>query len=227
MSDAPTGIRFTDFWSLRYAAGGSPLTQSLSQRIGAVCAWTAYRTGLSPSAVTLAGATLFALTAAAFAALQPHPAATLLIVAGWQLAYGLDCADGQLARATGQASDYGAWLDVACDYLRNAAIALAVAYRLQYEAFDSSLAFLCAFVLLTGTIVKLHTVTTLRQVSDNPTGQAGPLRWLLRVALDTATYLMILGLLHGHPAAIAGYALAMGTAYGGLACWQAGRRLSR
>ena len=39
----------------------------------------------------------------------------LLALVLWQLAYSLDCADGQLARVTGRASPAGARVDVLCD----------------------------------------------------------------------------------------------------------------
>jgi phosphatidylglycerophosphate synthase len=45
-----------------------------------------------------------------------------LAVVFWPLAYILDCADGQLARATGKKSEYGARVDVLADYLAQVAV---------------------------------------------------------------------------------------------------------
>jgi phosphatidylglycerophosphate synthase len=45
----------------------------------------------------------------------------------WHLAYSLDCADGQLARVTGQASPAGARLDILCDVALQIALVAAVA----------------------------------------------------------------------------------------------------
>ena len=64
----------------------------------------------------------------------PAWAVGLLALVGWQLAYALDCADGQLARVTGQGSPAGARVDVLCDVAAQIALvtalsAVAVAQR--------------------------------------------------------------------------------------------------
>ena len=51
----------------------------------------------------------------------------LLALVGWQLAYALDCADGQLARVTGQTSPAGARVDVLCDVAAQIALVTALA----------------------------------------------------------------------------------------------------
>jgi phosphatidylglycerophosphate synthase len=58
----------------------------------------------------------------------------LIALLAWQLAYAFDCADGQLARVTGQASLAGGRLDILCDIavqigLVAALSAVAVAHR--------------------------------------------------------------------------------------------------
>ena len=50
----------------------------------------------------------------------------LLALVGWQVAYAFDCADGQLARVTGQASAAGARLDILCDVAAQIALVTAV-----------------------------------------------------------------------------------------------------
>jgi len=60
----------------------------------------------------------------------------LIALLAWQLAYALDCADGQLARVTGRASPAGGRLDVLCDVAAQIGLvtslsAVAVAYRPQ------------------------------------------------------------------------------------------------
>ena len=65
---------------------------------------------------------------------MPAWAVGLLALVGWQVAYALDCADGQLARVTGRTSAAGARLDVLCDVAAQIALvtalaAVAVAHR--------------------------------------------------------------------------------------------------
>jgi phosphatidylglycerophosphate synthase len=49
-----------------------------------------------------------------------------LALACWQLGYVLDCADGQLARATGKKSDFGARVDVLVDFAVKISIVVAI-----------------------------------------------------------------------------------------------------
>jgi phosphatidylglycerophosphate synthase len=70
--------------------------------------------GLSTSAVVIAAYPTSRVVAAAAA------------LVGWQLAYTLDCADGQLARSTNQASSVGALLDIACDYVVQVGVVVAL-----------------------------------------------------------------------------------------------------
>ncbi len=90
--------------------GGGLFTETVNQRAGSYLAYAASRLGWSPTALTLGNLTVaFAAGAAAVAGIP------LLALVLWQLAYSLDCADGQLARVTGRASAAGARVDVLCD----------------------------------------------------------------------------------------------------------------
>ncbi|WP_020524298.1 CDP-alcohol phosphatidyltransferase family protein [Catelliglobosispora koreensis] len=90
--------------------GGGLFTETVNQRAGSYLAYAASRLGLSPTALTL-GNLAVAFVAAA-AAVTGIPLLALVL---WQLAYSLDCADGQLARVTGRTSPAGARVDVLCD----------------------------------------------------------------------------------------------------------------
>jgi phosphatidylglycerophosphate synthase len=50
----------------------------------------------------------------------------LVVVVGWQVAFALDCTDGQLARARGVSSAFGAWLDQLADFLAHLAVYVAL-----------------------------------------------------------------------------------------------------
>ena len=93
--------------------GGGLLTEALNQRAGSWLALGADRSGLAPSTVTVLGL-LVGVGGSALIVLIGQSAAWLGLVA-WHLAYSLDCADGQLARATGRTSPAGGRLDVLCD----------------------------------------------------------------------------------------------------------------
>lgn len=106
---------WADFYSLMHAGGGQWMTQ-VYHYAGAVMAFMASRVGLTPNQLTLTSGLLVlvamvALLVLGFGSLVGALSVFFLMV----VSYALDCADGQLARATGQCSKYGAWLDHVVD----------------------------------------------------------------------------------------------------------------
>jgi phosphatidylglycerophosphate synthase len=114
--------------------GGGLFTETVNQRIAAYLCVAAERWGLPPSALTLTNLVLglvgsglvVALAPAMAGGVVPPPAVGGAALLLWQVAYCLDCADGQLARVTGQASPAGARLDVLCDVALQISLVAAV-----------------------------------------------------------------------------------------------------
>ncbi|GAA5189294.1 hypothetical protein GCM10023322_41870 [Rugosimonospora acidiphila] len=110
-------------------------TESVNQYLGSFLAVAASRLGLPPTALTLMNLVLGVATSVAVGALAddlhrgrvPAVAIGLAALVVWQLAYSLDCADGQLARVTGQSSPAGARVDVLCDVALQISLVAAVA----------------------------------------------------------------------------------------------------
>ncbi|GAA1366178.1 CDP-alcohol phosphatidyltransferase family protein [Catellatospora chokoriensis] len=111
--------RVADFYAVN--RGGGLFSEAFSQRLGAVFALVAARTGLKPTHLTLLNLVLgIAVSVVLVLRAQDGTAAItplygLLALLGWQVAYSLDCADGQLARVTSQRSAAGARIDILCD----------------------------------------------------------------------------------------------------------------
>ncbi|MGH8506143.1 MAG: CDP-alcohol phosphatidyltransferase family protein [Stenotrophobium sp.] len=208
-------VTWRDLLSRRFdTRDQAPMTTWVSQRLGSVAAALAFRVGLSPNAVTLCG--LVSMLAAALVyALGGSAGAWVLAAVLWQLGFALDCADGQLARATGRGSAYGAWLDVACDHVRQSAIALAVLYVLLTAGLPIGLAYGAVFAMLSGMTVYLHTASFMKAEAP-PAIRVGSwrtlVRQLLRALLDTPFFLLLLCALRPQPSLLALFALA----YGGL-----------
>jgi phosphatidylglycerophosphate synthase len=122
-----------DFLARRKSSG--LFTDEVNQRIGAHLCVAAERLGLPPTALTLANFVLGLAGSALVIVFAPAMAdgAVPAVVVGlaalvlWQLAYSLDCADGQLARVTGQASPAGARLDILCDVALQISLVASVA----------------------------------------------------------------------------------------------------
>lgn len=114
--------------------GGGLLSEAVDQPIGARIALAAHRTGLPPTALTLVNLVLGLATSIAVitlaAPMRDHRVPALAVGLGalvvWHIAYEFDCADGQLARVTGQASPAGGRLDILCDVAVQIALVAAV-----------------------------------------------------------------------------------------------------
>lgn len=224
----PSAMSYQDFASLRYSAGGLPLTRLLSQRGGALLAWLAGRLRLAPVTVTLLGLACFLATASLYALAPVGWLWTLSILVLLQLGYALDCADGQLARATAATSVFGAWIDLAADYTRNIVLsAAAVVWLVEQHAMPVSLAVLAATTYAVGAAVSLHTLTFLRAEPRPPRDSTSVLRWLAEVGFDTVTILAVLAVLRDYPLLLAAYLALMGMAFLGLSVRQALQRLVR
>lgn len=117
---------FHDFY--RVNRGGGLFSEAVSQRLGALVAMAAARLGVRPTTLTLTNLVIGLAVAATVIARAPHWSAWAGIVAlvGWQVAYVLDCSDGQLARVTGQGSPAGARVDILCDVASQVALVAAL-----------------------------------------------------------------------------------------------------
>jgi phosphatidylglycerophosphate synthase len=122
---APAAPRTADFYATN--RGGGLFSEAVSQRVGAQFALIAHRLGLAPTALTLANLVLgLAVSVVVVANAGSGWWVGLLALAGWQVAYALDCADGQLARVTGRTSPAGARVDVLCDVAAQIALVTAI-----------------------------------------------------------------------------------------------------
>jgi phosphatidylglycerophosphate synthase len=114
--------------------GGGLFSEAVSQRLGARIAVFADRLKLAPTVLTVANLGLSCLVSfAVIAAAGPVARGEiwawpigLLALVGWQVAYALDCSDGQLARVTGRTSSAGARVDVLCDVASQVALVAAL-----------------------------------------------------------------------------------------------------
>ncbi len=109
--------------------GGFLYTVAVSDRLGSIVAAVGMRLGAHPTYLTLVNLVLgIGGSVAVMAGRSPDQTAPLLVVGVvmWQAAYIFDCADGQLARATGKTSVYGGSVDVFTDVAVQISVVLAV-----------------------------------------------------------------------------------------------------
>jgi phosphatidylglycerophosphate synthase len=92
---------------------------AVNQRVAAAMAPIAIRLDLSPNAISVLNLGVgLATSAVVLVTIESGPRwlAGLVGLLGWQLAYSLDCLDGQIARAREMTSPEGAVLDLLCDF---------------------------------------------------------------------------------------------------------------
>jgi phosphatidylglycerophosphate synthase len=114
--------------------GGGLLSEAVDQPVGARIALAASRLGMPPTVLTLVNLLLGLATSVAVIVLSgpmhdkrvPALAVGLGALVAWHIAYEFDCADGQLARVTGQSSAAGGRVDILCDVAVQIALVAAV-----------------------------------------------------------------------------------------------------
>ena len=140
-----------DFYAIN--RGGGLFSELISQRLGAQIALFADRKKLAPTVLTVINLGLSCLVSFVVVATAGRVADDriwawpigLLALVGWQIAYGLDCADGQLARVTGQTSPAGARIDVLCDVAGQIALVSALAAVAEAQVPETPAWLLAAF----------------------------------------------------------------------------------
>ena len=104
-------------------------TRTVSDRLGTVVAAIGIRVGAHPTYLTLMNLVLgIGGSVAVMAGRSPDRTAPLLVVGVvlWQAAYIFDCADGQLARASGKTSAHGRSVDIFVDVAVQISVVVAV-----------------------------------------------------------------------------------------------------
>lgn len=106
---------YQDFWDMR-GKQSMWLTQNVSYRLGAYVALWAAKLKVSPNMISLMSGVITVLTTlAVFYIGHGNPWSGVLLILGLQLGYVFDCADGPLARVTGQGSSFGILMDKTSD----------------------------------------------------------------------------------------------------------------
>jgi phosphatidylglycerophosphate synthase len=175
--------------------GGGLFTVGVSQRMGSWFAVAAYRRGLAPTALTLGSLALGLLAGGlvivAYGRAQLAVGLSALLL--WQVAYALDCADGQLARVTGQASQAGKRLDILCDVALQIALTAAVATVADHRPGDLPVWLVAAF---TGTWL-VNLVTSILQQGEAAASLLGSGSLAVRVVKlvrDYGAVVLVIGL---------------------------------
>jgi phosphatidylglycerophosphate synthase len=133
-------------------------SRHVNRPLGAIIAQGLLATRVSPNSVSIAGLILN-LVAAGLVLAASVPASVPLIVAVfaiWQLALALDNTDGLLARARGESSPFGAWLDQILDFVGHSAQVIPLAaFVARAFAFHAVEVAILAPLILGGSLIGL------------------------------------------------------------------------
>lgn len=194
---------------------GAPLYSLVVNRpMGRVLAATGHVAGLTPNQVTAISA-LFTFSGIAVLVLVPATVVVGLVVALLLvLGYGLDAADGQLARLRGDGSPVGEWYDHLTDSVKVVVLHLGVAVALfrWYDldppwllvplAFAASSSVHFFGMVLVELLAREHRART-RQA--RPVEASSRLRTTLKLPMDYGVLCLSFALLGWHPGFIAAY----------------------
>jgi phosphatidylglycerophosphate synthase len=195
-------------------------TRNVNHRIGAGLSVLLLETRVSPNAVSVVSVLMYAPLALYVGSLQPPagPLSGILFFVWLQIAYTLDCTDGQLARARGQSSPFGGWLDRVFDFCGHTVLVTALLlYTVRALHLDSG-----AAVLLTGYVLGAHLTQMFASfyrtavIGTVPAAGSKPPR-LLRWALagmqltDYGIFILAVALTLAFPIALAAILLAYAT----------------
>jgi phosphatidylglycerophosphate synthase len=133
-------------------------SRHVNRPLGAILAQGLLATRVSPNSVSIVGLILN-LAGATLVLAAPVPASAPLIVAifvVWQLALALDNTDGLLARARGQSSPFGAWLDQMLDFVNHSVVIISLAaFVARAFAFQAVELSVFAPLVLAGSLIGL------------------------------------------------------------------------
>jgi len=175
-----------DFW-----------TDRISRPPAALIVWWVKDTALTPNRITLMSLAVGLVAAGMFVVCPGHLG---LVAAAFavQLAYILDCADGQLARLRGTTSALGAQLDYLTDAIKAPALLAAITLRLWIER-DDPLYVVLGLLGLAALGAGLSLTSFVRgaefSIADGPRVERGPLvraiEWAGRTAIQYPRYLLL------------------------------------
>lgn len=221
----PTGFlaRAREFRRRYQGPEGLFWIRRVNHPVGAMLALPLYPTRVTPNAVTVAGLLTHVLGALIVAAL-PVPASPLAILAVmvvWQIAFSLDCADGQLARARGQTSAFGAWFDQLVDVVSHAAVYTSLSLYLV-RAFEPDAAVAVLLVCIAMTLSLLQTFSTWQRAElvgrERPVGERSSPKLLAMYAgrhlLDYGWFLFAASVLLVWPAGLFAFLVFSGVVQG-------------
>ncbi|MEU8222849.1 CDP-alcohol phosphatidyltransferase family protein [Kribbella sp. NPDC048915] len=125
------------------SAGTPAYSRFVNRRIGRVFAAAAFHARRTPNQVSLASGACSLAGILLIALVRPSFGLSLAVTALLVLGYGLDSADGQLARLRGGGSPLGEWLDHMIDAVKIVLLHSAVLVSFfRFDAFDNDLVLL-------------------------------------------------------------------------------------
>lgn len=218
-------LRRVDDFRRRYqGVQGLFWIRRVNHPVGALIALVVQPTRVTPNMVTVASLVVH-LLAAGLLVTSSAPVSLftwLMVMALWQVGFSLDCADGQLARARGSSSAFGAWLDQMVDVITHGLVYTALClFVVRAVPLDSHAATLLTATVITLSMLQLFTTWGRNQLlgTDPATQHPTPLLVLLmhgKHFLDYGFYLFVAALLIPWPPVLllflVGYACLSGLA---------------
>jgi len=177
----------SNFWNKKYAVNCFPPTWYIFQRLGSIIAFIGYKIGISPNGVTAIGGLIGFFTIWKFGTLPTDIISSIQLTLMFGIVYSFDCADGQLARATGKSTPIGKWFDLAVDLFLIVLLPLGIASLLpsSFSEIDTNLMVSC---LIFGRALVLLTSSLKRSGGEDHHPSSSYFKKIIQSILDTPVF---------------------------------------
>lgn len=217
--------RLQDFRRRYTGVEGLFWIKRVNHPLGSVIAMLLLGTRATPNMVTVAGLVVHIIAAAVLlsVAVPASVPVWIFMIVAWQLAFTLDCADGQLARARRRTSPFGAFFDQVVDVATHALVYTSLAtYVVRALAMEPVPAALLVALVFSLNFLQLYTTWGRNAImGTEPAIRGTPPAWLAvlmqgKDLLDYGAYLFVAALLLPWPVAslafLVGYSAVSGFA---------------
>ena len=180
-------ITLKPFLKRKFAVTSFPPTWFIFQPIGGMFAFLALKLGLSPNGVSLLGGILGIFTLVQFATMPIGISTSATLTFLLLMVYTMDCADGQLARATKNTSHLGKWIDVSIDLLLIVLLPISISFLINLH-FSISMLSQLMFILIFGRSLALLTSSMKRIAGETHRPSHSILKKCIQSIIDTPVF---------------------------------------
>ena len=182
-----SSITLSSFLKREFAVASFPPTWFIFQPLAGICAFLGLKLGLSPNGMTLLGGILGLYSMVQFATIPIGVSSSATLTFLLLMVYTMDCADGQLARASKNTSLLGQWIDLSIDLLLIVLLPISIAFLITPH-FSILKVSQLTFILIFGRSLSLLTSSMKRAAGQEHKPSPSILKKCIQSIVDTPVF---------------------------------------